>query len=390
MHLLRLPGAAAFATAAFVGRLPISMVSLGIVLLVTADGGSYAVAGALSATYAVASAVIGPLGARWIDRAGQARAVPVLLTGQVICLLGFTAAATVGWPLAAQFVLLVAAGGAAPNVGSLVRTRWAAQLTGSPQLRSAFALEAVIDEVVFVIGPPLVTTVAVWLGETEALVLCAALLVAGTGWLAMQRASQPRARPRQHADAAGALFSRGLVIVVVMMVLLGGVFGGFEVTTVSFTRALGHEGATGLVLALYACGSLLSGVVLGATPLQAGLARQLLWFTALMAAVTLPLPLIGDLRLLLVGAFAAGLSVSPVLITTATIVELLVPAARLTEALTISTSGIAVGFAAGSTISGALVDAFAPNSGYWLMAGCGVAALLLVAGTAGQLRRARD
>lgn len=387
VHVLRQPGAAAFVTAGFVGRLPISMVSLGVVLLVTAQGGNYALAGALSATYALAAAAIGPLGARWVDRAGQARAVPVLLGTQVTGLLLFTWAAASDAAVVVQFVLLVVAGGAAPNVGSLVRARWAALLAGAPGLRSAFALEAIVDEFVFVVGPPLVTTVALAVDEVTALMLCAVLFVLGTGWLVTQRRTQPAVRRAGGSARHGRILTGAIVVLIAEMVLMGAIFGSFEVTTVAFTQFLGHEELTGVVLALYAFGSLLAGLAVGAARISADLARQMFWFTGLLAVVTFPIPFVGHIGLLVAAAFLSGMAVSPVLVTAAMIVEHVVPAARLTEALTLTTSGIAVGLALGSTSAGALVDQVGANAGYWIMSVSAVVALVLAAGTARRLSR---
>jgi predicted MFS family arabinose efflux permease len=381
VDLLRRRGAATFVAAGFVGRLPLSMVSLGIVLLVTGVGDSYATAGAMAAAYALATAFIAPLGARWMDRAGQARVLPVLAAGQSVSLILFTLTADLGAPLVLQFVMLVVAGGCAPNVGSAIRARWAGLLQGSPALRSAFALEAVVDEVVFIVGPPLVTTLAVQIGQSFALFVCVALLLGGCVWLSVLHATQPEPRPPTSSHGRQPLISGGFLIVVGVLVLMGGIFGSFEVTTVAFASFLGRPELTGLVLALYAFGSLLSGLVLGMVHLTARLDRQMFVFTAVLAVVTLPLPLVAHIVPLMIAAFLAGMAVSPVLIVTVTIVEHLVPAERLTEALTMATSGIAVGLAVAAPVSGALVDTVGAHSGYFFMAGCAVTAFLLTAAT---------
>jgi len=79
-EVLRVPGAVAFVVAGLVARLPISMQTLGVVLLVRATTGSYALAGAVSATFALAQALLAPLLGRLVDRHGQARVLlPALL-----------------------------------------------------------------------------------------------------------------------------------------------------------------------------------------------------------------------------------------------------------------------------------------------------------------------
>ena len=378
-QLLRIPGAARFVTAGFIGRLPIAMISLGIVLLVTAQGGDYATAGMLTATFALAQAFISPLGLRWVDRVGQSATIPWLIVAEAIGLALFTVSVILGWPLVVQFVLAGISGACSPHIGSLVRARWAALLSGSPQLSSAFALEAVVDELVFIVGPLLVVSIALWFGEPVAMSATVVLLLIGSLWLVGQRSTQPA----PHRVAAQAkperMWSLALSIMLGIMVLLGGVFGAFEVTTVAFTRELGQEGATGVVLALYAGGSLIAGLVLGARPPLITLRSQTLLAATLLAAVGLPLIWVTDVWWLALLSFLAGSTVAPVLITTTGMVERAVPVSRITEALGLTISGLAVGFALGSTISGALVDQVSANAGFLLMVGCGMGLCILTA-----------
>lgn len=366
-QILAVPGSASFVMAGFVGRLPISMVSLGIVLLVVARTGSYALAGFMSAAYALAAAFLGPFGARFIDRHGQHRIVPVLAISQIVFLLAFVAASSLGLPVVLQFLLLVLSGGTSPNVGSLVRARWAYALRGDISVRTAFALEAIVDEIVFIAGPPLVTVVALQISEPAALALCAVLIAIGTIWLALLRSSQPHPTGKLPIGSAGRVLSAGMAAVVATMALMGAIFGCFEVTTVAYAQEADAADLTGWLLALYATGSLLSGVVVGAVQFSRPTAVQLPVFATALAVVALPLPFVPNTGVLALTIFIAGMAVSPVLISCATLVEELVPTARLTEAMTLTISGIAVGLALGSTLSGFLVDTAGAKHGYWVM-----------------------
>lgn len=357
------------------------MVSLGVVLLVTARTGSYALAGAMSASFALSGASIGPFGARLVDRFGQARVVPLLAAGEVIFLLAFVAAAVGDRPAPLQFLLLILSGGLAPNVGACVRSRWANLLSGTPEVRPAFSLEAVIDEMVFIVGPPLVTWLCVQVNPASGVIAAAALVAVGTGWLSAQRRTQPPPLVHRRERGQRGLLGGAMVAVTALMLLLGGVFGSFEVTTVAFAESRGAESLTGLVLAIYAAGSLTSGLAIGAIRVTGSHGRQLLGYSLVLALVTAPFAFVGSLQVLSVVAFLAGMTVSPVLITAATLVESAVPAARLTEALTLTVSGLAVGLAMGSTTSGVLVDRFQPSVGYVVMSACAALAFLVVAAT---------
>ena len=71
--LLRTPGALRFTVAGLVGRMPISMLGIGTFLLVQDRRDSYALAGLVSAAYALGLAGLGPLVSRLVDRRGQRR-----------------------------------------------------------------------------------------------------------------------------------------------------------------------------------------------------------------------------------------------------------------------------------------------------------------------------
>jgi MFS family permease len=97
-ELLATPGGLRFSTSAFVARMPIAMIGLGIVLLVVAETGKYSLAGALSATFALVNAGAAPAIARLVDRLGQRRvllpSVPLSCVGLVV----FVVLASAGAP----------------------------------------------------------------------------------------------------------------------------------------------------------------------------------------------------------------------------------------------------------------------------------------------------
>lgn len=377
--VLRMRGAAAFSATGLLARLPISMIGLSIVLLVTSRESSYALAGALSASFALSAALVGPYGARFIDRLGQSVVLPVLALAQAIGLVLLVVGVDRDWPLPALFAIAVASGGVGPNIGSLVRARWIGLLRGDERLGTAFAWESILDEVVFIVGPPLATFLAIQASPTLGLLVCAALIVVGSLLLALQRRSEPAAVPKQHgASSRHAMLLPGMPWLIALMVLLGAVFGSFEVTTVAFAAEEGAADATGWLLAAYAGGSLVGGVLFGSISLSATLVQQLRWSCAVLAVVTLPLPLVPSIHVLAVFAAAAGFAVAPVLIISTAVLELMVPAARITEALTVTSSGIAVGLSAAAPLSGLLIDTRSASSGYLLMAGAAAGTFLVM------------
>ena len=195
LGLLRLPGALRFSAAAFVGRMPISMIGLGTVLLIAAATGRYGLAGLVAAAGAIGSAICTPLAARLTDRLGQDR----VLVPQAIVFAAAAAAFVLCAQVRAPAWALLASGGAAgatmPGLGSMVRARWSTLLAGAGGLPTAYALESVADEMIFVIGPALVTLLATEVFPAAGIIVAAALSVAGTLALAVQRRTQPAPLP---------------------------------------------------------------------------------------------------------------------------------------------------------------------------------------------------
>jgi predicted MFS family arabinose efflux permease len=378
VQVLRRPGAARFSAAGFLARMQMSMAGLGAVMLLSVERGSFAVAGTVSAIYALSAAVIGPQLSRLIDVYGQRRVVRIQLLVHVPAIVGMiiiTTATTLTWPI---YLLALVAGAAQPSVGPMIRARWSAQLHGTSLLRTAFAWESLIDEAVFILGPPLATIVALQIAPSAALILATTLLIIGTLLLLTQKSTEPKPSGR-HSGAKGrpAIFLPGVGGIAAIFVMLGGIFGSFEVTTVAFAREAGVPSAAGLVLALYAVGSLIAGLIFGALALRASLVRQFMVVVAALAVVTAPLPFLSSIWLVAIGLFVAGIACSPVLISGMALVERIVPGARLTESMTWATSGIAVGIATATPLAGVIIDRFGAGPAYWVTSGCAVGAFLI-------------
>jgi MFS family permease len=356
-----------------------SMAGLGAVMLLSVERGSFAVAGTVSAIYALSAAVIGPQLSRLIDVFGQSRVVRIQLLVHVPAIVGMIVVATatsLTWPI---YLLALVAGAAQPSVGPMIRARWSAQLHGTSLLRTAFAWESLIDEAVFILGPPLATIVALQVAPSAALILATTLLIIGTLLLLTQKSTEPKPSGRHNVTKGRPA---------ILLPGVGGIFGSFEVTTVAFARQAGVPSAAGLVLALYAVGSLIAGLIFGALALRASLLRQFMVAVAALAVVTSPLPFLGSIWLVAIGLFVAGIACSPVLISGMALVERIVPSARLTESMTWATSGIAVGIATATPLAGVIIDRYGAGPAYWVTSGCAVGAFLIACIVYPSLRRA--
>ncbi len=382
------PGALRFSLSGFLARLPISMLTLGVVLLVSGTGRSYALAGAAAAAVNLGFVVAGPRLGRLVDRYGQAAVLRPAAVAQTVTLLALIVAGTEHAPGPVLVVLALLVGMSIPSIGGMVRARWSALLDDPGRMHTAFSFESVVDEVIFIVGPIVATLLATTVHPAAG--LAAVLAVGPTGALALAaaRATEPPAAPRAAADGAHPrLVSAGLFVVVGVFVALGALFGAVEVAVVAFTDAEGHPGAAGAVLAVYAFGSLTAGIVFGATRRTAP-ARQGFVGGALGIGVTaLAMPHVHSIAALTVLVMLAGLSISPTLISGMALVREVAPPARLTEGFAWATTGLSVGLMIGSAAAGSLAEHAGASEAFWPASVAALAAAALAVSGAARLQR---
>ncbi len=374
-RILVIPGAPAFSSAALVARLPISMLGLGLVLLVSEQTGSYGEAGAISAAALIANAVGAPLQGRLTDRFGQHRVLPATAAlfglGLALGLLAVDQNA----PTPVPHLCAALAGLALPQAGSMVRARWTHNAEPS-MIPTAFALEAVLDEVVFIVGPVVVTFLATMVNPYVGLIVAGVAGISGSLALAVQRRTEPPSgRARQHESRRGAMPIALLAPLVGAGVGFGILFGAAEVVTVAVAEDAGHKQLAGVLLAVWAAGSLIAGFLVGARPPAVTPLRQLRITAAVLTLSIVPLLLTTSLPLVAAALFVSGFAIAPSMVAATRLVEQGVPKERLTEGIAWFTTGLATGVAPGAAVSGWVVDNAAPSWGYAVCLGAGVLAM---------------
>ncbi|MFE3770247.1 MFS transporter [Streptomyces sp. NPDC059122] len=381
-QLLRTPGAWTFLLPGFLARQPFAMLTIGIVLLVQSTTGSYGTAGAVSAATGVSMALFAPQGGKLADRFGQ-RAV--LIPGVLVHVVGVSALITLALahaPLWALLAVAVPTGASTPQVGPMVRARWAAKLGGSPLMPTAAAFESVTDEFTFVVGPVLATALCTGIHPAAGLIAEAALSLAGGLLFASQRRTQPPVHRDQSDDRAArvsALSLPGVRVLIVAFLGIGSVFGGMQVSLTALTEHIGQPGINGVLYGIFAGGNMLAGIACGAIAWKVGPSRRLLVAYGLLALATTPLWAVTAVPLLGALGLVVGLCIAPALITGYTLVESLVPATARTEAFTWLTGAVALGQAVAATSAGQLADRFGPSSGFLVpLAGTALALVVLL------------
>lgn len=381
-------GSAAFSAAGFVARLPIAMVGIGIVTMLSQLRGDYAVAGALSAVFALSYAAITPLVSRAVDRYGQRRVLPAASAVSAVALATLLLCVRLGTPDFVLFLLAIPAG-CMPTIGAMVRARWTELYRGQPQLRTAFAFESVLDEVCFIAGPVISVGLSVSVFPEAGPLLALILLVVGTLALVAQRGTEPAVAERDGHVGASVVRNPAIWALVAVMLGMGTIFGAVDVTSIAFATDRGAPAAATIALALFAGGSAVAGIVFGALRPGAELRRQLVFATVVVAVLVWPLLLVDSIPMLTAALALAGISIAPTLIIATTLVEAVVPQHKLTEGITWTVTGLGVGVAVGSALAGQMIDGFGTRAGFAVVVGAGATALV-VALTAYLLHRTRS
>jgi predicted MFS family arabinose efflux permease len=378
LGLLRLPGAARFSVAAAVGRTPMAMFGLGSVLLVKATTGQYGLAGTVAGTGAIGYAICAPRLAGLADRFGQGRVLRPLVAIFAISTVLFITCAELRAPVWALLITGGLAGAAMPSLGSMVRARWSALLAGSPALHSAFALESVADEMIFVAGPAVVTLLATKVLPAAGVIVAMLVCVAGTLLFAAQRRTEPPPRPATRAASRGPwLPASGLAALAPAYLCMGSMFAAIDLSTVDFAQQQGHKPLAGFILGTYALGSAIGGLWYGSRTWRAPLERRFVLTLAITVAGVATFWAQPGLVTLDLSMLVAGLTIAPTLIAGYGLVERQAPELRRTEAMTWLSSAISVGVALGSAVAGHLVDLAGPRPGYAFAASCGVLAVII-------------
>jgi MFS family permease len=367
--------AVAFSLAGFVARLPLSMTGIGIVLLVSLTTGSFGRAGLLAAAATLTGAVVAPLWGRATDRSGQAVVLLLAVAINTFSVALLVTAIELRWPLAVSLAAAIGIGLGFTLAGSAVRARWTLRLKESPLLHTAFALEAMVDEVVFIIGPILVTFLATVFHPALGISISAVIGLLGAVALAAQRRTQPPTRSTRPGHERSAQFPwRVLLPVSIACGALGMIFGGMEVNIVAFAKEAGVLPYAGLILTAWSFGSLVAGAVTGAIVWRASPARRFRVSASLLALSLLPLPFVGHPGVVALLLILSGMAIAPTLIASVGVTQSAVDQSRLTEAFAWTSTGLAGGVAAGAAAVGYIIDRSGAQAGF---VGVAIAGLLL-------------
>ncbi|MFE3741686.1 MFS transporter [Streptomyces sp. NPDC059134] len=385
--IIKAPHAARLLTGTLVGRLPNATAPIAIVLLVRAGGGSYSLAGALAAVYGIGNAVGQPLLGRAVDLYGQPR---VQLPAALVSALGavlLVVAGTDGGGLVLAYVGVAVAGLFTPPLEGGLRALWPGVLGAEERVHRAYAMDAIAQEVMFTVGPLLVTLfVALW-SPAAALLALNAIGVLGALSVVLSEPSRTwRSAPRE-AHWLGALRSTGLLALLGAFLFIGMALGSITVAGVAYADDQGRESVYGWLMAALGLGALVGGLVYGSRRWTNTPERRLLSITALLALCYLPLTLTPGVLAMTALAALAGVFLAPAIACAFIVVDRHAPRGTVTEAFSWLVTTFGVGAALGTAAAGPAVELGGTSASFGVAGAAGTAALLVLLATQRVLAR---
>ncbi|AXG77004.1 MFS transporter [Streptomyces paludis] len=382
--ILKAPYAARLLTGTLVGRLPNATASIAIVLFVRAAGGSYSLAGALAAVYGIGTAVGQPLLGRAVDLYGQPRvqlpAAVLSAAGMALLVLAGTDSPALAYPAVAL------AGVFTPPLEGGLRALWPGVLGSEERVHRAYALDAVAQEVMFTLGPLLVTLLVALRSPAAALLVINAIGVLGALSVVLSRPSrQWRSAPRE-AHWLGALRSPGLLALLAAFLFIGAALGSITVAGIAYADDRGREAVYGWLMAALGLGALIGGLGYGARQWAGTPERRLRAIVALLALCYLPLMATPGVLAMSGLSALAGVFLAPALACAFIVVDRHAPRGTVTEAFSWLVTTFGVGAALGTAAAGPAVALGGTAAGFAVAAGGGAAALLVLLATGRVLR----
>lgn len=358
-QLLRVQRMASLLACTLLARLPIGINGLAIVLFLRAETGSFAVAGAAAGALALGSGVGAPVGARLVDRLGP-RVLLALAVTHAVGLAAIVGLGSEGAPTPALVTTSAITGMALPPVSSVLRALYPRLLAGHEELmQTAFALDSVLTEMIFVVGPLITAALVALIDPGAALVLSGAAVVVGTSsFLAAlpERPARPPGAREARPGPLGALRAPGIRTLVLSMLPVGFAFGAIEVALPAFADAEGRSELAGVLIAVWSLGSAAGGIVYGARPRRGSLARTHLSVAILMPIGFLPVALATSPLVMALLVVPAGIFIAPLIATRNELAGVVAPPGSETEAYTWPLTALVSGIAVGAAAAGVLVD----------------------------------
>jgi len=355
--LLAQPGIRPLIAVSLLGRLPIGITGLAILLLAQSASGSFARGGATSAGYVAGLATLAPLLGRQIDRYGPRPMLLACAFAFPAALLALVLAFRSQAPMGLAYALAYAAGATFPPITVCMRTFLRQQLKDETMLATAYSLESVLIEAIFMVGPMLVGMLVAVASPAAAVIAAAVCGFVGTLLFQGARALERwHIEPHRAANLFGPLTEPGFVPLLAIVLCYASAFGLVEIGLTAYASEIGNPALAGVLLGVMSVGSIPGGLIYGSRSWHLPLQRQFSLTLIVMGFGIAPLMLPSQIWVFGLSCVVAGIVMSPALIMQSILVARIARSEHATEAFTWSATGLLAGVGLGLTGGGLLLE----------------------------------
>lgn len=354
-RLFATPGVARLFLASVLGRLPIGMSGLAILMVVQNASGSFAGGGMATGCYVAGLAAVAPVLGRLIDRNGPRSTLLAcaLLFPASMAALVMTASGNAAMSLV--LACATAAGATFPPVTVCMRAYLRQLISGDATLATAYSADSILVEVMFIAGPMLVAFFIAYSTPSAAVWFAAASGFAGA-LLFFGSLRQWRIEARRERTLLGPLAQREFVLLLAIVLCYAMAFGLTELAVAAAASEANRPALAGVFLGLMSAGSAFGGLAYGSRTWRGPLIRQFSVTLAVMGAGLLVLAGPWSVLAFALLSVFAGIVMAPALIIQSMLVAKTAKPEHVTEAFTWSTSGLLAGIGLGMAAGGTLVE----------------------------------
>ena len=314
----------------------------------------------VSAAYMLALAIQAPIIGRFVDQNGPTSVMMPLaiLHATALCLLVFAVVSLM--PLSVVLLAAFLAGAVFPPVSMTIRAMYQKSTLPAAQKQSAFAVESVITESSFVLGPLLVS-VAILAGSPAFAVVASALLVAlGTWhftrsgalvrWGEVERGVERHwLGPLKYSGVRRALLTNFLFAIAIAL---------NEMALPGFANAIGEPSRVGWFYAAMSIPSALMGFAYGTRSFSWSLNRQVFAAGLWLALGSIAMAWAAQTWTFMLMGALTGLAFGPMITALSLRLGRLTPTEYSTEAFTWSMTLFMIGLGIGFWAGGGFIEAY--------------------------------